>query len=43
MKRIFVSLAVMFCMSFALSGGFSKKDAPVVEKEKVFSISTNFP
>lgn len=43
MKKVLFSLAMIFCMSFALSEGYSKNEQPIVEKEKAFSVSTNFP
>jgi len=43
MKKLLFSLAMIFCMSFALSEGYSKNERPIVEQEKQFSISTNFP
>lgn len=43
MKKVLFALSLMFCMSFSVSDGYSKQDRPVVEKEKQFSISTNFP
>lgn len=43
MKKLIFSLALMFVMSFAVSAGVSKETKPVVEHEKAFVISTNFP
>ena len=43
MKKVLFSLAVTLCMSFSVSQGFSKQEKPIVEKERSFSISTNFP
>lgn len=43
MKKVLFSLVMMFCMSFAASKGYSKQEKPIVEKERAFSFSTNFP
>lgn len=43
MKKLIFSLAILFCMTFALTVDFTDKSSVSVEQVKMFSISSNFP
>lgn len=43
MKKVFVTLALCFSMSFALAVGTADKNTPTLEQPQLFCISSNAP